>query len=63
MSADVTFFEDTPFLTRLSPLNMYLNVVNGGKPKIRHKNMMDGVAANGGPNIYIYIYYNKTIYI
>jgi len=35
--------------------------VHGGKPKIRHKNMTDGVAANGRHHgrqkkIYIHIY-------
>ena len=41
--------------------------VHGGKPKIRHKNMADGVAENGGRHggqkkkIYTHININKTI--
>ena len=41
---------------------MLLLAVHGRKPKIRHKNMTDGITANGrchGGQIYIYIYIYK----
>jgi len=36
--------------------------VHGGKPKIRHKNIVDGIAENGGQKkIYIYIIINNQV--